>query len=123
MLALSPVVLQIGIGLVVVWFGLQQINDPESWVGYLPSFIKNLPISEINFVYLNGYFELIFGSLLMVGFYTRIVSFLLALHMAGIVYSLGYNEISVRDFGIFIALLAIFLHGKSDCDWARSEPT
>src|SRR3989338_3965153 len=89
MLALSPIVLRIGIGLVIMWFGLQQIANPSGWVVYLPEFTKSLPISQINFVLLNGYFELVFGALLIAGFYLRIVALLLALHMAGIVLSVG----------------------------------
>ena len=119
MLALAPAILRIGIGLVVVWFGLQQVNDPAGWIVYLPSFTKSLPFSQINFVYLNGYFELIFGMFLIVGFYTRIIALFLTLHMTGIVGAVGYNEIGVRDFGIFIGLLSIFLHGKSS--WSVDE--
>ena len=119
MLALSPIVLRIGIGLVIMWFGLQQIANPSGWVVYLPEFTKSLPISQINFVLLNGYFELVFGALLIAGFYLRIVALLLALHMAGIVLSVGYNEIGVRDFGILTALVAIFFHGPSD--WSTQE--
>ena len=107
---LSPIILRIGIGLVIIWFGLQQINTPLAWVVYLPTFTENLPISQTTFVSLNGYFELIFGILLVAGFFTRIVAFFLALHLFGIVLTVGYNEIGVRDFGIFIALVSIFLY-------------
>ncbi len=108
---LSQIVLRVGIGLVIIWFGLQQVTNPSGWTAYLPSFVKSLPLSEISFVYLNGYFEIIFGVLMIAGFYLRIVALLLAIHMAGIVFSVGYNEIGVRDFGIFIALVSIFLYG------------
>lgn len=102
-------VLRVGIGLVIIWFGVSQIGDPSSWVSFLPSFMNKLPISEINFVYLNGWFELLAGIMLISGFYTRIVSFLLCLHLFGIIFSLGYNAVAVRDFGIFMALVSIFL--------------
>src|SRR3989344_118217 len=116
---LYPIILRIGIGLVIIYFGLQQISDPSAWTAYLPRWIENLPVSDINFVYLNGYFELIFGALLILGFQTRIVSFLLSLHMLGIVLTVGYNEIGVRDFGIFVAVFAVFLHGQSG--WSVDE--
>ncbi|OGI68677.1 hypothetical protein A3A05_03260 [Candidatus Nomurabacteria bacterium RIFCSPLOWO2_01_FULL_41_12] len=109
----SQIVLRVGIGLVIIYFGLQQVSDPTGWITYLPLWIKDIPISEINFIYFNGWFELIFGTLLVLGFYTRIVSFFLSLHLLSIVYTVGYNEIGVRDFGIFVAILAIFLHGPS----------
>ena len=107
----SQTVLRVGISLVIVWFGLQQLSDPSGWIAYLPSWAENLPISEISFVYINGWFELIFGILLLLGFYTKIIAFLLSLHLLSIIFSVGYNEIGVRDFGIFIALVSIFLYG------------
>ena len=110
----SFIILRIGIGLVIIYFGLQQVSDPSGWIAYLPAWVKILPISEMNFIYLNGYFELIFGTLLVLGFYTKIISFLLSLHLLSIVYTVGYNEIGVRDFGIFIALVSIFLHEQSN---------
>jgi len=110
----SPNVLRIGISLVFLWFGFQQILHSSDWVSYLPLFVTNLSISATTFVLLNGIFEVLFGLLLITGLYTREVSGLLALHMIGIMFSVGYNEIGIRDFGIFIALLAIFLHGRDE---------
>lgn len=117
--ALSPIILRIGLGAVVIWFGLQQLNSSASWIVYLPLWAENLPISQINFVYINGFFELIFGLLLVLGFYTRVVAFFLALHLFSIVFVVGYNEIGVRDFGLAVGLLSIFLHGPSD--WSADE--
>ncbi len=116
---LSSIILRVGLGIVVVWFGTQQLSDPLSWVSYLPSWTNSLPLSQINFIYLNGWFEVCFGILLVAGFYTRIVAGLLALHLLGIVFSLGYNSIAVRDFGLTIALISIFLHGPSE--WSLDE--
>jgi uncharacterized membrane protein YphA (DoxX/SURF4 family) len=110
---LSSTILRIGLGIVIIYFSLQQLNNPSSWIGYLPDFTKNLPISQITFVYLNGWFELTFGTLLILGFYTRIVAGLLALHLLGIVFSVGYNPTGMRDFGLTIALFSISLHGES----------
>ncbi len=109
----SPVVLRIGLGLVMIWFALQQLQGPASWVGFLPTWTGSLPISQITFVYLNGWFELTFGILLIAGFYTRIVASLLGLHMLGIVCSVGYGPTGIRDFGLAVALISIFLHGSS----------
>jgi uncharacterized membrane protein YphA (DoxX/SURF4 family) len=115
----SLVVLRLGIGAVMIWFALQQLNDPAAWVSYLPPWTQSLPVSQIGFVYLNGWFEITFGTLMIVGFYTRIVAFFLAIHLLGIVYTLGYNQTGVRDFGLSIALLAISLYGTSA--WSLDE--
>lgn len=115
----APVVLRIGLGLVMIWFGLKQLTSPTEWIGYLPKWIDILPISPENFVYLNGWFEIIFGILLVKGFHTRIVAGLLSLHLLGITFTVGYNEIGLRDFGLSVALFSIFLHGSSS--WSLDE--
>jgi uncharacterized membrane protein YphA (DoxX/SURF4 family) len=116
---LSLFILRIGIGVVIIWFAQEQLRNPAAWTAYLPQFTENLPISQITFVYLNGWFELLFSIAMMAGFYTRISAFLLAAHMFGIVCAVGYNEIGVRDFGIFTALVSICLYGQSI--WSLDE--
>ncbi len=105
----SSLILRIGIGLVIIWFGTQQLINPASWYGFLPTWTNNIPVSHTAFIYLNGWFEVCFGILLILGLYTKIVAGLLTLHLLGIVFSVGYSPIGVRDFGLTIALLSIFL--------------
>jgi uncharacterized membrane protein YphA (DoxX/SURF4 family) len=104
--------LRIGIAFVIIWFSLQQFIQPNMWVGFIPdSIIKISPVGPITLVHLNGALELVFGLSLMFGFFTRISALVLALHMADITYVVGYNSIGVRDFGLMIAVIAIFLNG------------
>jgi uncharacterized membrane protein YphA (DoxX/SURF4 family) len=105
----SSLVLRIGLALVMIYFGSQQLANPASWVSFLPSFTKSLPFSHINFIYLNGWFEIVAGTLLIFGFYTRIVAGLLALHLLGITLSIEYSSTGMRDFGLTIALISLFL--------------
>ncbi len=107
----APILLRISISLVFLWFGLIQIFDPGSMIGYLPQFTYSMPIGSLIFIFLNGIFETAFGLLLLVGFYTRLSSFLLGLHLLGITFSLGYNDVAIRDFGLTLATFAIFLQG------------
>ena len=109
----SSVVLRVGLGLVMLWFGTQQLSNPSPWMGFLPNFTKSLPISQINFIYLNGWFEVCCGTLLILGFYTRIIALLLAIHLMGITLSVGYGATGVRDFGLTIALISIFLNQEN----------
>ena len=57
---------------------------------------------------------MVFGLLLLLGLFVRPVAILLVLHLLGIIITLEYNSISVRDFGLMMATIAIFLHGP-DC--------
>ncbi len=99
-------------GLVVLWFGMSQLLDAQAWVGFLPDFTASLPISQINLVYFNGAFEVIFSLLLILGFYTRWVALILALHLFDIAYIVGYDAIGVRDFGLALSTLTVFMQGE-----------
>ncbi|MBM3232674.1 DoxX family protein [Candidatus Pacearchaeota archaeon] len=109
----APVILRIGLSLVFLWFGINQLLYPLNWIGWVPGFASST-IDPFTIVFVNGISEIVFGVLLLIGLYTRIASFLLALHMLGITLSVGWNEIGVRDFGILMALISVFLHGADD---------
>lgn len=126
----APIILRVGISLVFLWFGLTQLINPQSFLGYVPDFLidhplemnhehpfqslHNLPLTAHIIIMGNGAFETIFGLLLITGLFTRISSLLLALHLFGIMITLGYNDIAVRDFGLIVATVAIFLNGPDN---------
>lgn len=111
----SPVILRIGIALVFIWFGANQFTNTSAWIGYVPDYvIKALSMSAAAVVHLNGIFEIVFGALLLFGFYTRLAAFLLALHIIDITFIVGLDSIGVRDFGLASATVAIWLNGA---DW------
>jgi len=107
----APIVLRISISLVFLWFGLTQIFNREALAGYLPQLAYSLPIEPFTLILFNGLFETVFGLLLLIGLFTRVSSFLLGLHLLGITFSLGYNDVAIRDLGLALATLSIFLHG------------
>jgi uncharacterized membrane protein YphA (DoxX/SURF4 family) len=110
-------VVRVGVSLVFIWFGASQLMDPTKWVALVPGYaMKILPLTANSLVLGNGVFEVVFGILLLVGFYTRFASALLTLHAAHIVAIVGYNAIGVRDFCIFMSSLGIFLNGPDN--WA-----
>ncbi len=109
----APVVLRIGMALVFLWFGFDQFLHTSAWTGFIPdSMISISHLSATTLVYLNGVFELVFGTALLLGFYTRFVALLLALHLLDITYVVGYSSLGVRDFGLSIATISIWLNGK-----------
>ena len=106
----SQPLLRVGLSLVFLWFGINQLVDPVSFLGFLPDWLPSF-ITPNTAVLLNGFFEVITSLLLITGLFTRITSFLLALHMIGIITSLGYTPVAVRDFGIMLATFSVSLHG------------
>ncbi len=126
----APLVLRLGLSLVFLWFGLSQLINPESFLGYVPQWLyshapemihehplqlmHNLQLTPHIIIMGNGIFETVFGILLLLGLFTRISSLLLGLHLMGIMFGLGYNDIAVRDFGLMLATFSIFLQGPDE---------
>ena len=111
---LGPAIVRWGMSLVFLYFGFSQIRNPESFIFWLPEWTANLFISQTIFVYINGIFEIVFGTLLLLGLFTRISGLLLGLHLAAITISIGFTQIGVRDFGLTITTFAVFFNGEDD---------
>ncbi len=111
----APIVLRYSMAIVVLWFSTQQFLHNENFIAYVPESATSLTHLNIpTLVYLNATFELIFGILLLIGWKIRISAFLLALHLFDIMYIVGYGEIGVRDFGLAMATLSVFMSGPDE---------
>lgn len=111
-------IIRIGISIVFLWFGINQLLFPDNFMGYLPEFLLNSDYAPY-VPLINGLFEVIHGSLLLVGLFIRPVAFLLGLHLLVITSVLGYNDIAVRDFGLMITTFAISIGGAHT--WSLDE--
>ena len=110
--AIAPSLLRVGIALVFLWFGTDQIIEPNAWVAYIPDWVVSLTsLSAVTVVYINSVFEIFFGMALFLGFFTRFVAFFIMLHMIDITYTVGLDAIGVRDFGLAVAAIVIWLNG------------
>jgi len=103
----SSVLLRIGLGLVFIYFSIQQMINPDQWIGFVPEFLTSSVITASNLVIFNSVIELAGGLLLIAGLYTRIASLILGVHLLFITISVGWNPVGVRDFGLTIATLAL----------------
>ena len=109
---IAPVVVRIGIALVFLWFGTQQLGNTSAWTGLIPSWATSLSgLDAAALVTLNGAFEIIAAAFLITGLFTRAVALLSALHLLSITFTMGYTGIGVRDFGLSMAAISIFLYG------------
>lgn len=104
---IAQFLLRYGMAIVFLWFGFSQLHNPSQWTAFLPSWVSIMPISENHFVLLNGLFEVIAATLLLIGAYVRISAFLLGFHLMGIALSIGITSTGVRDFGLAIASFAL----------------
>jgi uncharacterized membrane protein YphA (DoxX/SURF4 family) len=108
----APVVLRYGLVALFLWFGLSQVLNPEMWIAWVPEWVDGvLGLSAIDIVLINGWLESVGGSLLLIGFQTRLVALILSLHLFFIAFEVGYNDVGVRDFILAVATLALFMFG------------
>jgi len=108
----ATVLIRVSLALVLLWFGIDQIANTENWFGYIPHWLtSNLSSSLSTFIILNGIFEIIIGVLLLIGFYTRIIAFIAALHLLSITIAVGYNDIAVRDLGLTLMAVSLIFSG------------
>ena len=82
------------------------------WTGFIPDWALQFSgVGAGALIYFNGYFEIFFGGWLLLGFFTRLSAFLLAIHLFNIAFTIGYNDVGVRDFGLAMATFSVFLKG------------
>jgi uncharacterized membrane protein YphA (DoxX/SURF4 family) len=116
----AHVVLRIGLCLVYFWFGYHQITDPDMWIRIVPDWATAVTPALV-IIKFNGWFEIIAGIILLVGWRVRVVASLLAIHLGIIAISLGWAPSGIRDFGLTIATIATALYGADiwSLDWKR----
>jgi uncharacterized membrane protein YphA (DoxX/SURF4 family) len=102
-----------GLGIVFLIFGIWQFLDPTSWFGYLPPWATSLG-SSTTLIYLNATLDTTLGLLLILGLLTRIAGIIAALHLAGIIATIGFNEVAVRDLGLAIVAVAVAAAGPDE---------
>lgn len=111
----GSLVLRIGLGLVFLYFSFQQMTNPAQWASYVPQGVTFSWLSANNLVMFNSVLELCLGTFIIIGLYTRISAFILGLHLLFISFSIGYNPVGVRDFGLAIATLALCMNHYDKC--------
>lgn len=102
--------LRLGLASVFLWFGFSQLINSLNWVALVSmwaSDLLNIPPAMI--VLGNGLFEVTLGTLLAMGFFVRVIAFILALHLIPIAFDFGFVATGVRDFGLIVACLSLSL--------------
>ena len=106
------VILRIGMAGVLVWFGANQLMEPNNWVGFVPEYATALSgMSPLTIVHANGSAEIVFGLFILLGLFTRAAALVMAAHLALIAFSLGNTAVAVRDWGLVAGLLALVFTG------------
>ena len=107
------------LGLPVV--AISTVNDRRNAeaLQFMATAVATADLSAAGIIVVNGIFETVIGLMLLAGVFVRFSAALLALHLLGIMVTLGYNDVMIRDFGIFIALISTVLHGEDNLSLTR----
>jgi uncharacterized membrane protein YphA (DoxX/SURF4 family) len=108
----APFVLRVALAAVVIWFGAQQLMEPDAWVSWVPAWADIFGMTQGTLIFINGSFEVVAGALLFAGVFTRAVAFFLFVHMAILVWEFGATPVGVRDFGLAMGLLTLALDDR-----------
>ncbi|MEK6898578.1 MAG: DoxX family membrane protein [Nanoarchaeota archaeon] len=104
--------LSISLAVVFLYFGFSQISSPDDWAELVPDFLTGVILTANNWVIFNGILELTFGIFLLIGLYSRFSALILGIHLLFIAFSIGFNPVGIRDFGLAMATIALFLMNK-----------
>ena len=118
----SSLVLRVGLALVFMWFGWSQLFDQSKWLSLIPSWAVSVSgMSASTLVVVNGGFEIIAAILLSAGLWIRPVTFLLFIHLGMIVGDVGLTAVGVRDIGLMLATLSVFLRGADEYSFDQAK--
>ena len=96
--------LRVALGLVFGFFAISQFMDPVFWSTWIPAWAQALsPLPITTAIHIVSVFELIVAVSFVLGWFTRYTAILGALLLLPIVIFIGWNDVGVRDFGLFWA--------------------
>jgi len=109
--------LRFGLGFSFLYPGISMVVEPGAWLGWFPSLIiDNLPgaIPALYVAYATGFFDILIGSLLVLGVLLRYVAVLGAIHLISVIVlgPAGSLVITFRDVGLIFSLAALYLLAK-----------
>lgn len=94
------------------WFGIDKLRNPLLWTGFLPLWIDGFfGISVDVWIVVIGFIEIFLAALLLIPVrrIRQLGTLLVVLHLAGVVWQVGWNDIGVRDIGLLISALALLV--------------
>lgn len=104
---LASFILRIGLGTVFLYAAASSFLEPNSWIGYLPAFLKQYASPEF-LLNVFSIYEILLALWLISGKETFHAALLAAATMfAIVVQNFGALEILFRDVAIFFAALAL----------------
>ena len=110
----SYLALRLGLAVVFLWFGIDKMLHPAYWLNaWVPQGVQLLivkfSLTGIQFIYLNGIFEILVGLSLVTGVFTKFFSALAIIFLLSVLVFVSISEVTVRDFGLLGGFIAVLL--------------
>lgn len=108
----ATLLIRLGVGGVMLLFGISQIKSPEKWLKYMPSLIRFLmPIKPESFMRIHSLGNLGLGLLLITGLLQPLsIGLALAWWIWVLPFAFSYDyTVGLRDFAIIMALAALLV--------------
>ncbi len=107
---LAHLLLRVGAAFAFLYPPLRALQDPVSWLGYFPHFIRTLPIDPLVLLHGFGAVEIILALWILSGWRIRIPALLATVMLLAIVaFNLADLDIVFRDISIALMTFALAL--------------
>jgi len=108
----SYLILRLGLAFIFLWFGTDKLIHPNYWINtwipqWLSGLLSSISIKTLNYIYIQGVFEIAIGLGFMLNTFIRIFAFLASLFLLLIILNIGINEVTIRDIGLLSGTLTI----------------
>lgn len=104
--------LQIGIGLVLIYAGAHSFIDATNWIQFVPNWISSI-ISSETFLVIYSIFEMLIGIFIIFGLFTKITLLIASLNFFLILILYGVTDYTFPLFGILMATISLFFLSKN----------
>lgn len=103
-------VLRFGLGVTFLVIGYLIWQDPAGWGGFIQPWAQAYLLRSVEeTMRATAVVDMVLGAMLVLGIKTWLASLVAALHLLIVLITVGFNDITVRDFGLMMASFAVFI--------------
>ncbi len=108
--------LQLGLGLTLLYAGVDSFLHPSDWIGFVPEWITVLKLTPALALQIHSILEIALAIAFLVNFKAKFAAIISAFDIALILFAAGFSRnvllITFRDIGLFFTALylALALH-------------
>ena len=104
----SLTILRIGLGITFLLIGISIWKNPEIWGSFMRPWAQDLLLLPLaTTMKVTAILDIVIGVFLILNIFTWAFAFLGALHLLIVIITVGFNDISFRDFGLLAASIVL----------------